>query len=245
MITIGEGAARVYGKSTAKSLAEGFVTVRTAGIRELAEKLQRMAQEAGKPDRLKSIVTSAAKIIERDYAQRVGDVTGGLKKSLRTRHKVYEGAVVAITGPLQTGPVGSTDSQASGNHAWLVEFGSGRRRPGTEGRRTYINVHQMINRKMKLHSSANDKQFASMGRGYYFLMGSINEPTRQARQGNGYPHDFGFSRGRQHPITLHPGEDYGAMPAKHPMERTIAAQQQAVFNYLRTAIQNSIDGLSQ
>lgn len=245
MITIGEGAARVYGESTAKSLAEGFVTVRTAGIRELAEKLKKMAEDAGKPDRLKAIVKAAAKIIERDYAQRVGDVTGGLKNSLDTRTKVYESAVVAITGPRQTGPVGSTDTQASGNHAWLVEFGSGRRRPGTEGRRTYINVHQAINGKMKRHSSANDQQFANMSRGYYFLMGSIREPTRQARQGTGYPHDFGFSGGKQHPITLHPGDDYGAMPAKHPMEKTIQSQQQAVFNNLKSAIQNTIDGLNK
>jgi len=244
MITIGEGAARIYGESTAKSLAEGFVTIRTAGIRELAEKLQNLALKVGKPDRLKSIVTSAAKLIEREYAQQVGDVTGGLKKSVTTRSKVYESAAVAITGPRQTGSVGSTDTQASGNHAWLVEFGSGRRRPGTEGRRTYINVHQMINRRMKRHSSANDRQFANMGRGYYFLMGSINEPTRRAREGIGYPHDFGYSGGRQHPITLHPGEDYGAMPARHPMERTINSQQQPVFNFLRNAIQNTIDSLS-
>jgi hypothetical protein len=243
MITVGEGAARVYGAESAKSLAEGFVTVRTAGIRELVEQLQALAKNVGKPDRLESIVRKGAKLIENDYKQRVGDVTGGLQKSVKTKTKVYEGAVVAITGPLQTGATGSSNTQASGNHAWLVEFGSGRRRPGTQGRRTYINVHQMINGKMRRHSSANDQQFAAMSRGYYFLMGSRNEPTRQAREGRGYPHDFGFTNGRQHPITLHPGEDYGAMPAKHPMERTIQAQGQAVYNTLEAAIKNTIESI--
>lgn len=243
MITIGEGAARIYGAESAKSLAEGFVTVRTSGLRELVEELQRRARAVGKPDRLKAIVTKAAKLIENDYKQRVGDVTGNLQRSVKTRTKVYDAAVVAITGPLQTGNGASTDKQASGNHGWLVEFGSGRRRPGTQGRRTYINVHQMINGKMRRHSSANDQQFAGMSRGYYFLMGSRNEPTRQAREGSGYPHDFGFSDGRQHPITLHPGEDYGAMPAKHPMEKTIQAQSRAVYNTLEAAIKNTIESM--
>ena len=49
----------------------------------------------------------------------------------------------------------------------------------------------MINGKMKRSASGvTDSKFASMGKGYYFLMGSIDEPTRQARAGSGYPHDF-------------------------------------------------------
>jgi hypothetical protein len=71
-------------------------------------------------------------------------------------------------------------------------------------------------------------------------MGSANEPTRVAREGTGYPHDFGHSNGRRHPITLHPGEDYGAMPARHPMEQTIQASQQAVFNSLVSSIKNTM-----
>lgn len=246
MLTQGDGAARLYQGKTAKSLAEGFVTLQTVGIRELAEELERTAASFGKQANFTPIVKKAAKIIEDGYVARVGDVTGGLKKSMKTRTKVYPGqggqgsATVAITGPAQTGNVGSTEAQASGNHAWLLEFGSGPRRPGTRGRRTYVNVHQMINGKMRRHSSANDEQFRRMARGYYFLMGSINEPTRQARMGRGYPHDFGETGGKMHPITLHPGETYGAMPAKHPMERTITASQAAVFNTLKAAIENSM-----
>jgi hypothetical protein len=103
----------------------------------------------------------------------------------------------------------------------------------------------MINGKMRRHSSANDQQFANMSRGYYFLMGSRDEETRQARQGIGYPHDFGYSNGKQHPITLHPGDTYAPMPASHAMERSIAETKDAVLNTLKAAIQNSLDRLSK
>lgn len=243
MIERGRGV-RSVGESTGKSLADGFVTLQTAGISELAKKLEEMAAEMNKPNRLKSIVGNAARIIEQGYKNNVSDVTGNLRASVKIKTKNYSSAAVAVVGPTQTGPFGSTDEQASGNHAWMVEFGTDRRRPGTNNRRTYLNVHQMINGKMTRHSTANDKQFANMGRGYYFLMGSRNEPTRQARDGRGYPHDFGYTNGRQHPITLHPGEDYGAMPAKHPMERTIASNQQAVFNHMKAAIINTMNSLT-
>lgn len=244
MLTQGDGAARILGGQTANTIAQGFITLQTAGVRELAEAYEQLAREFGRQADFSPIVRKAAKIIEDGYASRVGDVTGGLKKSLKTKVKRYDSATVAITGPAQTGNVGSTETQASGNHAWLVEFGSGARRPGTRGRRTYVNVHQMINGRMRRHSSANDEQFRRMARGYYFLMGSINEPTRQARMGRGYPHDFGETDGKMHPITLHPGETYGAMPARHPMERTIQTSQVAVFNTLRNAIENSMRKLT-
>lgn len=243
MLEMGRGV-RDIGGSTGKSLSQGFVTIQTAGIRELAKKLEDLAAEMGKPNRLRAIVGNAARIIEKGYRDNVADVTGNLKRSVKIKTKDYDMASVAIVGPQQTGPFGSTDEQASGNHAWMVEWGTDRRRPGTNNRRTYLNVHQMINRRMTRHSTVNDQQFANMSKGYYFLMGSRNEPTRQARDGSGYPHDFGYTNGRHHPITLHPGEDYGAMPAKHPMERAIASNQQAVFNHLKTAIQNTINGLT-
>jgi hypothetical protein len=67
-------------------------------------------------------------------------------------------------------------------------------------------------------------------------MGSINEPTRQAKRGKGYSHDFATGPdGDTHPITLGPGESIDPMPAYHPMERTIvnsASQVQAVLAQL-------------
>lgn len=241
-ITQGEGAAQLYGGYTGKTIAEGFVNLRFSGLKELSEKLIKLAARVGDPQMVNRIVEDASKIIERGYKQRVGDVTGNLKKSTTTRTKYYKesGVTIAITGPKQTGPIGSTEDQASGNHAWLVEFGTKKRRPGTQGRRTYINVHQSINMRMRRHSSVNDEQFARMSRGYYFLMGSKDEPTRQARAGRGYPHDFGYTDGRQHPVTLHPGEVYGAMPARHAMQRTINEEERAVFNHMKTAIENTL-----
>lgn len=241
----GEGVAQIFGGYTGKTIAEGFINLRFSGIRDMAKKLQELAARVGEPKALENACRAGAKIIEKGYAQRVPDVTGNLKKSIRTRTKSYpqSGGVIAITGPLQTGNKGATERNGSGNIAWLYEFGSGRRKPGTQGRRTYINVHQSINKRMHRHSSANDEQFERMGRGYYFLMSSYDEPTRQARQGSGYPHDFGYTDGRQHPITLHPGETYAPMPASHAMQRTIDQEQQAVFNTLKSAIQNSISRL--
>ena len=245
MITQGQGSPRSFGGSTGKSLAEGFVTVKTAGIRELAEELQMLAAKMGEPKALEDAVKKAAEHIRRGYRSKVGNVTGNLRKSVRIKTKTYDAATVAIVGPWQSGTSGSQEGAESGNHAWLVEFGTDRRKPGTKGRRTYLNVHQMINGKMRRHSSANNQQFANMAKGYYFLMGSINEATRQARQGVGYPHDFGYTNGKQHPVTLHPGEDYGAMPAKHAMEQTIGEQQGAVFNTLKAAIENTLARLTQ
>jgi hypothetical protein len=245
MITQGYGTPRSIGGSTGKSLAEGFVSVRMEGVREMAEKLQRLGAEVGEPKALELAVRTASGHIKRSYQSKVGNVTGNLARSTRIETKVYDAATVAIVGPYQSGTGRSTDRQASGNHAWLKEFGSGPRRPGTKGRRTYVNVHQMINGKMRRHSSANDQQFANMSRGYYFLMGSRDEETRQARQGIGYPHDFGYSNGKQHPITLHPGDTYAPMPASHAMERSIAETKDAVLNTLKAAIQNSLDRLSK
>lgn len=244
MLTQGDGAARIIGGSTAKALTKGFVTVQTAGIRELAKQLERIAAEVGKPVEMEKIVRKAAKRIEDGYKARVGDVTGNLKKSVKTETRLYQNVTVAVTGPAQTGNKGASEKQASGNHAWLLEFGSGPRRPGSRSRRAYVNVHQMINRRMTSRGSVNDSQFRNMSKGYYFLMGSKNEPTRQAREGSGYPHDFGYTNGKHHPVVLHPGETYGAMPAKHPMEKTIQQEQAAVFGILKGALENSIRKLS-
>jgi hypothetical protein len=244
MITQGIGAPRVMNGQTGKQLTNAFVTVKTAGIRELAEKLEMLGAKMGEPDALEKCVEKAGEHIKKGYKAKVSKVTGNLSKSVRIETKSYEAAAVAVIGPWQSGASGATSKQASGNHAWLVEFGTDARKPGTKGRRTYLNVHQMINGKMKRHSSANNTQFANMSRGYYFLMGSKNEPTRQAGMGSGYPHDFGSTNGKMHPVTLHPGETYGAMPAQHAMEKTISEQQGAVFNTLKAAIQNSLDRLT-
>lgn len=247
MITQGQGSPRSFGGQTGKQLSEGFVNVQTAGAREVAEELRRLAESIGQDaDRLLGEeCMKAARVIQQRYKSKVGNVTGNLAKSVRIKKKAYpaDGAVIAIVGPWQSGRAGSREGAESGNAAWLVEFGTSRRKPGTKGRRTYLNVHQMINMKMKRAGSFNNDQFANMSKGYYYLMGSINEPTRQARMGSGYPHDFGVSGGKMHPITLHPGETYGEMPAKHAMEQTIAETGSEVLNTLINGIQSKINGI--
>lgn len=247
MITQGQGSPRSFGGQTGKQLAEGFVTVQTAGAREVAEELRRIAQSMGQDADalLGEACQKAAWVVGKRYRAKVGNVTGNLSKSVRVRKKAYpgDGAVVAIVGPWQSGRAGSSEGAESGNHAWLVEFGTGRRKPGTKGRRTYLNVHQMINMKMKRSGSFNNDQFERMSKGYYYLMSSYNEPTRQANAGSGYPHDFGYTNGKQHPVALHPGETYGAMPAKHAMEQAISETGQEALNTLINGIRGKIGGL--
>lgn len=246
MITQGQGSPRSLGGMTGKQLAEGFVTVQTAGAREVAEELRRVAEEvsANSDAILEAECEKAARLIQRAYKRNVGNVTGNLSKSTKIRKKSYpEGASIAVVGPWQSGRAESREGDESGNAAWLVEFGTGRRKPGTRGRRTYLNVHQMINKRMTRAGSFNNDQFARMSKGYYYLMGSINEPTRQSRAGSGYPHDFGFTNGKMHPVTFHPGETYGPMPAKHAMERAIQETGQEVLSTLINGIRGRITAL--
>ena len=244
---------RDVGFGTGKSQTEGFVRIDTAGVRELAKELERVAGALAAPGLLQKCVKQASRPIAMGYKSLVSKplaagssgATGNLAKATITRTKEYEGGqvAVAITGPRQTGPVGSEEGRESGNHAWLVEFGSGRRKPGTQNRRTYVNVHQMINGKMRKTSSAmNDEEFARRNRGYYFLMGSLNEPTRQSKRGKGYSHDFATGKdGETHPITLGPGESIDPMPAYHPMERTIVSSAAQVQGVLAQLIQAEIN----
>jgi hypothetical protein len=234
------------GGITANQIVEGFVSVRTAGAREIAKRLEEMALAAGRDPSglMQKAVRAASQPIIKGYRNKVRNVTGNLGKSMTTRVRKYDGAAVAITGPRVTGPVGADPELGSGNHAWLVEFGTGRRKPGTQGRRTYVNVHQQINFRMTRAGTFNNQQFERMGKGYYFLMGSKNERTRQAKAGSGYPHDFGSDRpGEMHPISLQPGESIAPMPAQHPMEKTIVETNGEVLNILINRMQGFIDTL--
>ncbi len=239
---------RDFSGQTANEIVSGFVSVRTFGAREVAQALERMAIRAGQdPGRLKArAATKAAKIIEKAYKDKIRNVTGNLGKSMTTRIRQYDGATVGVTGPRVTGAVGADPEKGSGNHSWLLEFGTGPRKPGSQSRRAYVNVHQAINGRMKKVGGFNNSQFEKMGRGYYFLMGSKNEPTRQAKAGSGYPHDsLPDGKGGTRPFFLRPGETYGAMPAQHTMERTISENSSAVMAALIANMQGYIDELSK
>lgn len=247
MITQGQGSPNTYGGRTGKQLAEGFVNVQTSGAREVALELQRIAQQVGQDADalLYDACKRGAEVIRRRYKAKVGNVTGNLGKSVRIQKRAYpqDNAVIAVVGPWQSGRGASQENAESGNHAWLVEFGTGRRKPGTKGRRTYLNVHKMINMRMTRAGSFNNDQFARMSKGNYYLMSSYNEPTRQTRMGSGYPHDFGSTNGKMHPVTLHPGETYGPMPAKHAMEQTIAETGPEVLNTLINSVKAKIEAI--
>ncbi len=251
-INQGQGAPRIVGGETSVNRTNAFVNIQTAGARELALELERVAGAMALPGLLKKATAQASKPIFDDYKALVskpfaagsGGATGNLAKSVKTKSVEYQAGKVgvSITGPQSTGNRGADERDGSGNHAWLVEFGTERRRPGTQDRRTYVNVHQAINGKMKRTGTMNDEEFARKGRGYYFLMGSVNEPTRQGGSGKGYSHDFASINGRkQHPITLQPGETIDPMPAYSPMQDTITANYRDVQTALFAALQAQIN----
>lgn len=204
-----------------------FVRVALLGLGPMLDTLDNVMTKFQRQDALAKILVDAGQPIKKEYKRLalVHDATGNLAKS--TTHKTVKypsGNVAVVVGPRHTGSSGATSTVASGNHSWLVEFGSnGRRAPSSRGKRkTYISVHKMINRKMTTHAHFVDSdKFKKMNRGYYFLMSSWRNPTRQARAGKGYTHDFLPDGGV---FTIHPGETYGAMPGLHLMEKTITAK---------------------
>ena len=236
--------------TTALKQVGQFVTIQTAGVRELFEQLDKLAGSIAADAFLKQAVRKASKIIKDGYKDeaRKHTATGNLAESVTTVARVYKNsngskAALDVVGPRQTGATGSQKGKESGNGAWLAEFGSGPRRPGTEGRRTYVNVHQLINGKMRpsRNKSMNDKQFANAGAGYYFLMGSM----RERGPGNSYSRDFAGpgpeGDGRdQHPITLKPGETIAPMPALNLMQDTITAHHRDVLRSLENSLSAEI-----
>ena len=73
-------------------------------------------------------------------------------------------------------------------------------------------------------------------------MGSKNEPTRQARMGKGYTHDFMVGEdGKMHPMTLGPGDTYGGMPALGLMKNTIASETSRVQELIAEGIERIIE----
>jgi hypothetical protein len=220
--------------------ADAFVRVRMEGLGPLVDTLENAVGILKAGELMRPVVKKAAEPIRKTYQQKAKahDVTGNLWKSVKNKTKVYKsGVAVAIAGPEHTGTMGATGDKPSGNHSWLVEFGSnGRRKPKTRGKRkTYINVHKLINKRFKVVARLEDSEkFEKRSRGYYFIMSSFDEPTRQAKKGSGYPHDF-F-------MTLKPGETYGPMPALGLMQSTISEKRSEVNSILRAGIVNAIIG---
>lgn len=238
---------------TAREAADGFISIRLDGVDDLIQSLLRAATQLGEDatPRLNAACRQAMQEVMNNYKRIIPDVTGNLRKSVRIRgikNQRARGVGVAIGGPQhvvggggKSGREWDVEVKGAGNHAWLVEFGTGRRRPSTQNRRTYINVHQKINGRFRRIGDRDKKwfdneQFEKMGRGFYFIMGSRDEPTRRARRGSGYPHDFG-------PFAIGPNETYGAMPPRNAMERAILASKSSSLAILTDAIRNEINKL--
>lgn len=234
----------------------GFVTIQTVGARELARDLLRAANRAGK-DATRPLTAAAVQAMQpvmESYRKNITDVTGNLRRSVRIKagKKKYDGVGIAVGGPIHVVNSNEWDveKKGAGNHAFLAEFGTGPRRPGTQGRRTYLNVHQRINGRMNRTPNRgrpfDNQDFERMGRGFYFLMSSFKEPTRQSKKGSGYPHDFlPDGKGGIRPFAIAPGETYGAMPARGWMDKAIRQSGQAALNSLMAALRSQIEKITR
>lgn len=230
------------GGGTARQALEAFVNLRFDGIDDLRRKLEDAAAKCLKdPGRfLQKAAKDGLRPVQAAYRSSVTSVTGNLRRSFRIRDgkKKYEGIYIAVGGPTHVveGKEWDVEEKGAGNHAWLVEFGTGRRKPGSQNRRTYVNVHQAINgrfgRKARVPGTSTNEQFERLGRGYYFLMGS---------KAKGFVKTAGGSR----PFVLAPGETYGEMKPQHLMERAINDSRQAVLSAVRASLAKFIDDLSR
>lgn len=233
-----------------------FAAIQTSGARELARNLLRAATAAGRDATgpLTAAATKAMRPVMEAYKNNITDVTGNLKRSVRIKQgkKKYEGCGIAVGGPIHVVSADEWDieKKGAGNHSWLTEFGTGARRPATQNRRTYLNVHQRINGRFdKVPNNGrpfDNEQFERMGRGFYFLMGSKNEPTRRSRRGSGYPHDFvPDGNGGTHPYPLGPGETYGAMPARGWMQKAVQQAGPAALQTLMAALKSQVEKITR
>jgi hypothetical protein len=236
---------------TGAQTASRFFTVQTSGARELAEQLLNAATRAGIDGSgpLTAAARKAADPILKAYRQNINSVTGNLSRSVKIRSgkKRYEGIGIAVVGPVHVIDAEGWDleKKGAGNHAWLTEFGTGPRRPATQGRRTYLNVHQKINGRFTQVPNKgrpfDNEQFERMGRGFYFLMGSKNVPQRRTGKGAFVPNGRGGTR----PYFLGPNETYPAMPARGWMQAAIQQAGPAALNTLMAALRSQVDRISK
>ena len=239
------------GGQTGAQRAQAFSRVRLEGAEELVLALIKLSttfgEDASVP--LTAAAKKAARPIMGLYAENISDVTGNLRRSIDVRgpKKKYPAVGIAVAGPVHvvSGKEWDVEKKGAGNHGYLYEFGTGPRKPGSLKRRAYVNVHQRINGKMRTISNPfgnrswfNNEEFESLGRGYYFLMGSSREKHPERREGRG-----AFAKGKDgktRPYTLSPGETYPAMPASHAMEQAINRGKTQSFSVLEKELRKLI-----
>ena len=232
----------VRGGQTGSQIAGGFLSFSVDGLEDLVANLLRAAvtvgADANKP--LNAACREALKPVMKTYAESINEVTGNLKRSVTVRNfkkKTRPGVGGAIGGPrhFKEGDKWDVEKRGAGNHAWLHEFGTGPRRPGTQGRRTLVNVHQRINGRFRRVGDGTqwvrNDEFDRLGRGNFFIMSSYN--SRPNSRGKGPPGEFIYA--------LESGDTYPAMPPGRKMEEAIQGSRGAVMNTLMQAIQRQID----
>jgi hypothetical protein len=236
----------VRGGQTGSSIAGGFLSFSVDGLEDLVANLLRAAvtvgADANKP--LNAACREALKPVMKTYAESINEVTGNLKRSVTVRNfkkKTLPGVGGAIGGPrhFKEGDKWDVEKRGAGNHAWLHEFGTGPRRPGTQGRRTLVNVHQRINGRFRRVGDGNqwlrNDEFDRLGGGNFFIMSSYEK--RKNFRGRGYPGEF--------LMALESGDTYGAMPAAGKMEAAIRSSGSAVMSTLMQALADQVDKVSR
>ena len=248
----------VDGSQTGLQRAQTFSRVKLDGAQELVLALIRLSTKFGEDATIP--LTAAAKKAARPimdlYIENISDVTGNLRRSVEIRDPVkkYPATGIAVAGPAHVKSDKEWDvlKKKAGNHAWLVEFGTGRRKPGSLKRRTFVNVHQRINGRMRRIGNNgrrwfNNEEFENLGRGYYFLMGSINEEHPERREGSGAFVLTKYDKRKQkrdkltRPYLLRPGETYGAMPPSNAMEQAINRGKTQAFGVLQKELRKLIN----
>lgn len=236
---------------TGSAIASGFISIRLEGQEELIAALLRASIRAGIEARgpLNAACREALKPIMEAYKQSIPQVTGNLARSVKIqniRGQRARGVGAAIGGPAHViggggkkGKAWDVETQGAGNHAWLNEFGTGRRKAGTQGRRTPINVHQRINGRFRRIGDGTqwfrDDEFDRLGKGNYLVMSSWND--RPGFRGKGYPGEF--------LMALESGDTYGAMPAGGYMEKAIQGTQNAALRTLLDALRGQVEKIGR
>lgn len=217
------------GATSSSSSSPSFISLDWAkGFEDLAKKMASIYART-EPRELESVMRSAAREIANDYKSLAQNnaATGNLAKSVQTKFIPYNYAAVAIAGPKHTGS-GGADENGSGNHAWLIEFGTDRRRPGGGEKKPALYVHKEINGRTRGFGAMNAMDFENASSEYSYIMGSINRPFINPQK------HFG-------PYKLKPGEDYGAMPKLGWMEDVTLANRPTVQRLMQDGIRGIIE----
>jgi hypothetical protein len=195
-----------------------------SALEDLAKRMAKLYARMEPPE-LRPVMMNAVKSIADDYrtiAQR-NAATGNLAKSVQRKFIAYDYAASVIAGPKHTGSGSADEETGSGNHAWLIEFGTKERRPGGGNKKPALYVHKEVNGRMKGYGAMASEDFEEASSEYAFVMGTKNRP---------------FINPGKHwgPYAVRPNQTYGAMPRLGWMQDTIMANRADVQRSLERGV---------